>query len=186
MTEFIELYKSYPCLWKTKSREYKDRNKKDAAYTVLLQKLKEIEPNATKKTVTAKINSIRGSFRRELKKIQESKHSGAGADETYVTQLWYYDQLLFTRDQEIPRASVSNLIQNGKFTGDSGSEQEHDDDDEVSKIQFQFLSFISELNIYLQTHLKLRHHFLLPCNSTFIIKIMHVQFSNLFCVVVNL
>lgn len=70
MADFIELYKSYPCLWKTKSSDYKDRNKKDAAYTVLLKKLQEIEPSATKKSVTAKINSIRGSFWSELKKLK--------------------------------------------------------------------------------------------------------------------
>lgn len=35
MADFIELYKSYPSLWKTKISDYKDRNKKDTAYRVL-------------------------------------------------------------------------------------------------------------------------------------------------------
>lgn len=133
MADFIQLYKSYPCLWKTKSSDYKDRNKKDTAYTVLLKKLQEIEPNATKKTVTAKINSIRGSFRREMKKIEDSKRSGSGADEIYATHLWYYDLLLFTKDQEMPRESVSNLVENGE--GESGSEQGTDDGGEVREVQ---------------------------------------------------
>ncbi|XP_074027710.1 uncharacterized protein [Leptinotarsa decemlineata] len=128
MTAFIELYKSFPCLWKTKSRDYKDRNKKDSAYMVLLKKLQEIEPNATKKTVKAKINSIRGSFRREMKKIEKSKRSGTGADDVYVTHLWYYDLLLFTNDQEMPRESVSNLDENRE--NESGSEREADDESE--------------------------------------------------------
>ncbi|XP_074036734.1 uncharacterized protein [Leptinotarsa decemlineata] len=128
MTDFIELHKSFPCLWKTKSRDYKDRNKKDSAHMVLLKKLQEIEPNATKKTVTAKINSIRGSFRREMKKIEESKRSGTGADDVYVTHLWYHDLLLFTNYQEMPRESVSNLDENRE--NESESEQEVDDGSE--------------------------------------------------------
>ncbi|KAK5642436.1 hypothetical protein RI129_008603 [Pyrocoelia pectoralis] len=42
MEDFIELYINYPCLWKTKSSECKDRNKKDTAYTALIKKLQEI------------------------------------------------------------------------------------------------------------------------------------------------
>lgn len=74
----------------------------------LLKKLQEVEPTSTKKSVRVKINNIRGSFRREIKKIEESKRSGAGTDEIYVTHLWYYDLLLFCKDQEVPRISVSN------------------------------------------------------------------------------
>ncbi|KAK5641177.1 hypothetical protein RI129_009724 [Pyrocoelia pectoralis] len=42
MEDFIELYINYLCLWKTKSSDCKDRNKKDTAYTALLKKLQEI------------------------------------------------------------------------------------------------------------------------------------------------
>ena len=44
--EFIEIYKSEPCLWKIKSSEYHDRDRKDAAYRKLVMKLKEIDPDA--------------------------------------------------------------------------------------------------------------------------------------------
>jgi len=135
MIEFIELYKSYPCLWKTKSKDYMNRSKKDAAYETLLKKLQEVEPNATKKTVKSKINSIRGSFRREMKKIEESKRSGAGTDELYVTHLWYYDLLLFCKDQEVPRKSVSNIEDR---VSEQRSDRENDDEEEVSKIQLYF------------------------------------------------
>ena len=48
--DFIELYKLEPCLWQVKSKEYHDRDKKDAAYAKLVLKLKELEPDATKKS----------------------------------------------------------------------------------------------------------------------------------------
>ena len=38
-----------------------------------------------------------------------STRSGKGADDIYVPTLWYYDLLLFTKDQDIPSASVSNI-----------------------------------------------------------------------------
>lgn len=49
--EFIELYRSHTCLWKIKSREYSDRIKKDNAYEHLIEKLKEVDADATKETV---------------------------------------------------------------------------------------------------------------------------------------
>lgn len=161
LADFIDLYKSYPCLWKIKSSEYKDRNKKDTAYTVLLRKLQEIEPNATKKTVKAKINSIRGSFRREMKKIEDSKRPDAG--EIYETRLWYYDLLLFTKYQ-MPGDSDSNSVENLK--GESESEQETDNEGEVRKMQLLKTS----KSVYKIIYLELMHLSLMPFYSTFIIK----------------
>ncbi|EFA09328.1 hypothetical protein TcasGA2_TC001654 [Tribolium castaneum] len=109
--EFIELYRSYPCLWKIKSKEYIDRQKKNDAYGVLVKKLQEVEEGATKDTVIKKINTLRGGFCREFKKILASHHSGAGEDEVYVPHLWYYENLLFLKDQDEARPSVSNICQ---------------------------------------------------------------------------
>ena len=71
MEEFIELYKSEPCLWKVKAKDYHDRQKKDAAYAILVQKLREVEPSANKATVLKKINNIRSNYRKELKKMKQ-------------------------------------------------------------------------------------------------------------------
>ena len=54
--EFIELYKSEPCLWKVKADEYHDRDKRDAAYRKLVMKLKEIEPDANETLVKSMAN----------------------------------------------------------------------------------------------------------------------------------
>lgn len=68
LVEFIEAYRNFPCLWRIKSNEYKDRNKKNRAYEELLNKYKEVDQSATIQTVKTKIDSLRGSFRKEMKK----------------------------------------------------------------------------------------------------------------------
>jgi hypothetical protein len=41
LSEFIDLYRENQCLWKIKSKDY--RNKKNLAYEVLVEKLREID-----------------------------------------------------------------------------------------------------------------------------------------------
>ena len=55
--ECIEVYQSLPGLWKVNSDDYTNRQKKDAAYAVLLEKILENYPNYTKEDVKKKINS---------------------------------------------------------------------------------------------------------------------------------
>lgn len=112
LIEFIQVYRSLPSIWKVKSKEYSDRIKKNKAYEQLLTKLKEIDKIATVATVKKKIDSLRGSFRKELKKVKASTTSGAGTEEVYKPRLWYFDHLLFLTDQEIPRPGVDNVTDN--------------------------------------------------------------------------
>ncbi|XP_045138886.1 uncharacterized protein LOC123520565 [Portunus trituberculatus] len=107
-SEFINLYKKSPCLWKISSFEYSNKTKKAAAYDILVNKLKEKDETATKDTVTKKINNLRSSFRKEHKKVMRSMESGASGDDVYQPTLWYYDMLLFLKDQEMP-TQQSNL-----------------------------------------------------------------------------
>lgn len=119
LIEFIHLYRDFPCLWKVKSVEYADRDKKNKAYGEMLKKLKEIDASATINCVKKRIDSIRGSFRKELKKVNASQKSGAGADEIYHPHLWYFNELLFLQDHETPRNTFSNI---------------HDDNSSVSQV----------------------------------------------------
>lgn len=122
---FIEVYKSYPCLWKVRSKDYTNKNLKNKTYEKLVEVCKTIYPDANKDYVIKKIQSFRGSFRKEAKKVAESMRSGAGADDVYVPTLWYYDLLLFTSDQEIPTASISNMDTDELEAGcDNGAEEQ--------------------------------------------------------------
>lgn len=109
LLEFIELYRTLPSLWKIKSHEYSDRIIKNKAYETLLTKLKEVDPKCSIVTVKKKIDSLRGSFRKELKKINSSSKSGAATDDIYKPHLWYFDHLLFLSDQETPRSGRDNV-----------------------------------------------------------------------------
>ncbi|KAL1509993.1 hypothetical protein ABEB36_004653 [Hypothenemus hampei] len=106
---FLDIYKSYPCLWKIKSKDYTNRNLKNAAYDKLVEYCKPIIPDVNRDYVVKKIQSFRGSFRKELQKVQNSKRSGAGSDQIYTPTLWYFELLLFTMDEELPTTSISNI-----------------------------------------------------------------------------
>ncbi|XP_026819049.1 uncharacterized protein LOC113558324 [Rhopalosiphum maidis] len=107
--DFINIYRSEDCLWKIKSKAYHDRCKKDAAYKLLVEKLKEIDSSATRSEVVKKINNLSSSYRKEIKKVKESTRSGSGADDVYQPKLWYFNMLSFFDDQDTPRNSHSNI-----------------------------------------------------------------------------
>ncbi|XP_031328655.1 uncharacterized protein LOC116169675 isoform X2 [Photinus pyralis] len=109
LTEFIEMYRENPCLWQIKSKDYSNKQKKNAAYAKLVKKLEEVEKNATKESAVKKINSLRTCFRKEYRKVLASERSGVGTDELYIPTLWYYELLTFLLEQEEPKPSRSTI-----------------------------------------------------------------------------
>jgi len=67
--DFIELYRNHSCLWNVKCKDYSNKIKRNSSYEILLKKLKEIYPEATTELLKKKINNMRTTFRRELKKV---------------------------------------------------------------------------------------------------------------------
>ncbi|KAL4720912.1 hypothetical protein ACJJTC_005651 [Scirpophaga incertulas] len=109
LEDFIEIYKSNPCLWQIKNKDYHNRDKKEAAYKLLIEKIKKIEPDANKDVVVKKKNNLRSNVRKEKKKYEQSLKSEASADDVYHIKLWYYDLFNFIHDQCTPGESSSNL-----------------------------------------------------------------------------
>ncbi|KAG8171645.1 hypothetical protein JTE90_018738 [Oedothorax gibbosus] len=95
------------CLWKTSDSDYHNKVKRNLVLQSLVDLFKTVDPTATKDVVLKKLNSMRGSFRKELNKVRASEWSGTGVDDVHVPKLWYYDKMLFLEEQEIPRLSVS-------------------------------------------------------------------------------
>lgn len=97
--EFIEIYRSETCLWRVKSKEYHNREKRDAAYERLVIKLKELEPDATKKSVVKKMYNLRSN--KEKKKCDMSMKSRDSTDNVYTSKLWYLDLFDFLGNQVV-------------------------------------------------------------------------------------
>jgi len=51
LLDFIELFRQEECLWRVKLKDYSNRSKKDSSYQILIGKLQEVEPDATRDTV---------------------------------------------------------------------------------------------------------------------------------------
>lgn len=61
IVELITLYKNFPCLWKIKSEDYKNKNLKDEAYKKIIDFCKEKGfSDANRDFVVKKIQSLRG------------------------------------------------------------------------------------------------------------------------------
>ncbi|CAK9802610.1 hypothetical protein ANTQUA_LOCUS3399 [Anthophora quadrimaculata] len=99
LTEFIHLYRSFPCLWQVSYKGYKDRLLRNRAYDALVQKLREVNPIADRETVIRKINTLRTAFRREYKKVRSSQKMVWNPQQRYKSSLWYYDILKFVAEQ---------------------------------------------------------------------------------------
>jgi hypothetical protein len=55
---FIDGYRSLPELWDSACVSYSNRVNKAAAYDVFIEKLKPLEPDATRDSVVKKINNL--------------------------------------------------------------------------------------------------------------------------------
>nr|CAI5867338.1 unnamed protein product [Callosobruchus analis] len=81
--EFIHLYREQRVLWDVLSKEYSNKHFKRESYWVLVEKTKEVFPAVDEKFVKSKIESLRASFRRELRKVMAAKKTGSLTDDLY-------------------------------------------------------------------------------------------------------
>ena len=63
--ECIAVYKSLPALWKVKCDDYRNRQKKDAAFGELVGKFREKYTHFTREDVKKRINIYRINYRKE-------------------------------------------------------------------------------------------------------------------------
>lgn len=68
-TEVIKLYKNMPFLWDKKDPKYSSKYSRETGYNIILKKYKEYDKNATLPVIKKKIDNMRTSYRRELKKV---------------------------------------------------------------------------------------------------------------------
>ncbi|PRD35163.1 UNVERIFIED_CONTAM: hypothetical protein NCL1_12409 [Trichonephila clavipes] len=152
--EFIEIYRSEPSLWKVRSSHYNNKAIKNVAYRRMVNKLREIYPNADVEMVKRKINALRTNYRKELRKVEASKERNQLTGEpVYVPSLWYFELFHFIADQESepPIIDVTDGVEvrdmlRVDFDENMAFEREElsdEFDDEVSKNVFFSLNYSS-------------------------------------------
>ncbi|RZC27646.1 uncharacterized protein BDFB_006597 [Asbolus verrucosus] len=108
MREFIALYKQHPVLWQQKHPQYRNRSERTEAYEVLVKKCQQYYPEADEDFVRMKIDSMRSTFRKERRKVLNSKENSKNPEDVYKPSLWYYELLLFTAGEEAENESNTN------------------------------------------------------------------------------
>ncbi|PIO22744.1 hypothetical protein AB205_0155020, partial [Aquarana catesbeiana] len=88
LPNFTDKYRELPCLWQVQCRDYLKKQKRKAALDKLLELVKPVYPTADINYLKGKIGSLRSTYNRERKKVQDSLRSGAAADDVYVPRLW--------------------------------------------------------------------------------------------------
>ncbi|XP_063806711.1 uncharacterized protein LOC134989974 [Pseudophryne corroboree] len=106
LSGFISLYREEKCLWLTSSPDYSNKQKREAAYTRMVDYSKLTFSAASVAWVCKKIANLRTVFVKENRKVEESKRSGAGADNVYVPQLWYFKDLNFLLEKRSAKESM--------------------------------------------------------------------------------
>lgn len=130
---FIEIYEKNGCLWKLTLPEYTNKNLKSMAYKELVLFSKKYFGEADTDFVK-KIQNLKTAFKKELKKVNNSKKSGNGADDVYIPKLWYFDLLLFTTDDVLPKPSIDSRKDdtNEEYEGEDSTEEIFDVEDDDS------------------------------------------------------
>ncbi|XP_050499770.1 uncharacterized protein LOC114330403 isoform X2 [Diabrotica virgifera virgifera] len=127
LRNFIATYEELPLLWNPTDPSYKNKIKRNAALTKLLSIYKNCKPGATIGDVRRKINTLRCNYRKELKKIEDSKKSGAGADDIYSPTSWVFHALKFINQLEQP-------VILGNSQAQVNEEQNDEDNEDSSQI----------------------------------------------------
>lgn len=103
-SSLIEFYKNSPQLWDPSLREYRDRDQRRA----LLEKLSlEYQNKYHIKTISETWQKLSAYYQREYVKQENSKKSGSGRDDVYVSDWPFFKSLEFLSDTTEPDMGVS-------------------------------------------------------------------------------
>lgn len=122
--EFVKTYERLPILWDVNHPDYTNKYRRAIANDALLEIMKKWEKSATRLTVRQKINILRSSYRKDLRKHLKSKTIGPNGEEIYEynPRNWKFYALRFLGgkigDEEIESNKDQNsLIVESKLDG---------------------------------------------------------------------
>ncbi|XP_047991486.1 uncharacterized protein LOC125230391 [Leguminivora glycinivorella] len=138
--EFLDIYRENTCLWDVHSSLYMRRDLRNASYNVLLEKYREIDPDATLDMVKKKIDTFRTGYRREVKKMEECSLNSP-PDFEYKPTLWYFDKMTFLDYQgdnsDVKDSYESDDQQGVEYIDIPDEYPEEDDPDPVVKYRLK-------------------------------------------------
>lgn len=106
---FVTHYRSQECLWNTRSPLYKNNIARNNAYQALLNDMN--DQSLTIKIIKTKIKNLRSVYHSEVKKINSSKRSGAGAKDVYKPPMsWFTEMASFMGDTDDYRETVESEL----------------------------------------------------------------------------
>lgn len=110
--KFLDIFKTYPCLWDTSDPNYNKRDMRESAMKQLLEDMKVQEFGIiSKDALKTKIKSLKDCYRIELNKVKKSMKSGAGTENLYKPKLgWFEAADNFWKATVMGRDSSSNLV----------------------------------------------------------------------------
>ncbi|XP_076298043.1 uncharacterized protein LOC143217541 [Lasioglossum baleicum] len=110
-TLLIALYRDCPELWKVKSKDYFNQSKKLNSQQTIVNVLIKFKPDYTVEKLKKKINTLRTNFNKDFKLIESAKRSGASTDDIPKPKTWYFEDMLFLKDQlEIAETESSEKL----------------------------------------------------------------------------
>ena len=69
LIEVLELYKSCRMLWDSSQALYHNKDARNQAFAMLLEMYQRLKPTATLKDVKRKLENMRSTYKKELKKV---------------------------------------------------------------------------------------------------------------------
>ncbi|XP_011143488.1 uncharacterized protein LOC105185577 isoform X2 [Harpegnathos saltator] len=102
--QLINEYRNREVLWNPRDSAYYNKVKKEDAWKELSEKI-----GKNSEEVKKKIESLKGSYRREKARVKTSIGTGKGRREIYKSKWFAYETLQFLEDKDEPRKTLSNL-----------------------------------------------------------------------------
>ena len=101
LEEFIQFYKNEVCLWNKKSKDYHDRNKKNAAYDRLIDKYRHIDPNANREyDFLLRSQSLHQTLRDFLLFLHKISKATASASSSSITDDMFFSSEFLRRTDD--------------------------------------------------------------------------------------
>lgn len=104
----IEFWSQHENLYNTKHKSYFNRDLRQKSLTVIETSLKNHEIQASIKQISKKLTDLKNYYGGQRRMIENSKSSGAGADDVYLSPWKFYESLEFLNDAFTPRKTKSN------------------------------------------------------------------------------